>query len=61
MKLYKYLEIKEYNGTVIKRIDFSTSSNILLNKIEKGINIALNHEKYYTFTFDSEIKLKEIN
>lgn len=59
--LFKYIEIKEYeNGKVVKRIDVSNESDHNMDKIESGMNINLNHEKYYTFSYDSEVKLETV-
>ena len=56
-RLFKYLEVKEYSsGNVIKRMDLSDKSIRDIDKIEAGLNRQLNHEKYYTFYWDSEKK-----
>ena len=61
MKAYKYIEIKTFDsGEVIKRLDITGKNDSLADKIESGMNINLNHDKYYTFSFDSEKKQKVI-
>ena len=57
-KLYKYIDIKKYdNGEVVKRLDVTDKSDRTAESIEKGMNRNLNHEQYYTFSFDSETEL----
>lgn len=60
--MYKYLEIKKYeNNEVVKRIDVSDSSDRTIERVESGMNMNLNHEQYYVFSYESEAKLKTIN
>lgn len=60
-KKYYYLEIKSLeDGKVVKRFDLTSDSQHNRDKCERGANINLNHEKYYTFSFDSETKLDVI-
>jgi hypothetical protein len=60
-QIYSYIEIKELEtGKVIQRLDVSDKSQKTIEKAEMGMNINLNHQKYYTFSFDSEYKLDEI-
>ena len=57
-KIYKYIEIKKYdNGEVVKRLDVTDKSDRTAESIENGMNRNLNHEQYYTFSFDSETEL----
>lgn len=60
--LFKYIEVKSYDsGEVVRRFDVSDKSNHLIEKAEMGINRQIDSQKYYTFTFESEKKLEEIN
>ncbi len=55
--IFKYLEVKSYeNGEVVKRLDVSCESDRSIDRIERGLNINLNHEKFYTFSYESEYK-----
>lgn len=55
---FQYIEIKSYEGgEVVRRLDVTGKSGKRLDLIEAGLNRNLNHDKYYTFTFDSETKL----
>jgi hypothetical protein len=55
---YKYIEIKKFsNDEITSRIDVSNKSERLLEKTEKGVNINLNHEEYYTDINYSDSKL----
>ncbi len=59
--LFAYLEVKEFSsGKVIKRMDLRGKSIRDIDKIEAGLNRNLNHEKYYTFYWDSEKKFDTI-
>lgn len=59
--IYKYIEIKSYgNGEVIKRLDVSDKTDRSVDVIDSGMNMNLNHDKYYTFCLDSEKKLEVI-
>lgn len=59
---YSYIEIKAFeNSKVIKRFDVTNTNDKRKDLIEGGMNRNLNHEKYYTFSFDSETKLEKIN
>jgi len=58
---YSYIEIKSFeNSEVVKRIDVTNTNDKRKDLIEGGMNRNLNHDKYYTFSFDSETKLEEI-
>lgn len=55
--IFKYLEVKSYdNGKVVKRLDVSNESDRSVDRIERGLNINLNHEAFYTFSYESEYK-----
>lgn len=55
--IFKYLEVKSYdNGKVVKRLDVSNESDRSIDRIERGLNINLNHEAFYTFSYESEYK-----
>lgn len=59
--IFKYLEVKSYNnGEVVKRLDVSNESDRSIDRIERGLNINLNHEAFYTFSYESEYKLDVI-
>jgi len=58
---FKYIEIKEYDGGgVVKRLDVSGKTDRSVDTIENGMNINLNHDDYYTFSYDSEVELELI-
>lgn len=60
--LYKYIEIKRrLDEEVVKRLDVSTLTEKSAERIEMGMNINLNHNEYYTSSFESEIKLEIID
>jgi len=60
--IFKYVEIKNYdNGKVEKRYDVSDRGNSMIDKFERGLNINLNHDKFYTFSFESETKLDAVD
>ena len=60
--IFKYIEIKNYdNGKVEKRYDVSDRGNGMIDKFERGLNINLNHDKFYTFSFESETKLDAVD
>lgn len=55
----KYLEIVEFvTGNAVKRIDVTNQSESEIQRIERGFNINLNHEKYFTSTVESSIELE---
>ena len=55
--IFKYLEVKSYdNGKVVKRLDVSNETDRSIDRIERGLNINLNHEAFYTFSYESEYK-----
>lgn len=58
-KLYRYMEIKGYDDPtrIRQRRDLTTYSEQDAVKVELGKNINLNHEKYYTFMYESETEL----
>ena len=54
-----YLEIKEYKtDKVVKRIDVTGKTDRMIDKIDSGMNINLNHEKYYTVENNTKRKFK---
>lgn len=60
--IFKYVEIKNYdNGKVEKRYDVSDKGNSMIDKFERGLNINLNHDRFYTFSFESETKLDTVD
>ena len=60
-RLFKYIEIKSYNdGGVVKRLDVSGKIDRSIDTIEAGMNRNLNHDQYYTFSYDSEFELDTI-
>lgn len=60
--IFKYVEIKNYdNGKVEKRYDVSDRGNSMIDKFERGLNINLNHDKFYTFSYESETKLDAVD
>ena len=60
-RLFKYIEIKTYNdGGVVKRLDVTAKTDRSMDTIEAGMNRNLNHDQYYTFSYDSEVELDTI-
>jgi hypothetical protein len=60
-RLFKYIEVKTYDdGGVVKRLDVSGKTDKSVDTIEAGINRNLNHDQYYTFSYDSEVELDTI-
>lgn len=60
-KLFTYLEVKSWDdGGVVKRIDITKNTDRSKDTIESGLNRNLNHDKYYTFSYDSEVFLETI-
>lgn len=58
---FKYIEIKKYDDEkVVKRLDVTDKSDRDIDRIEKGMNINLNHDKYYTFSYESETEKPKI-
>lgn len=54
----KYIEIVEREKEeVIKRLDVSDKSDRMIDRIESGININLNHDHFYTNQIESEVEL----
>lgn len=57
-KSYRYLEIVAYEGDkVARRIDVTGRSDSIIERIECGMNINLNHEDYYVREQSSETPL----
>lgn len=60
-RLFKYIEVKSYDdGGVVKRLDVSDKTDRSIDTVESGINRNLNHDKFYTFSYDSEVELDTI-
>ena len=60
-RLFKYIEVKTYDdGGVVKRLDVSGKTDKSVDTIEAGMNRNLNHDQYYTFSYDSEFELDTI-
>ena len=60
-RLFKYIEVKTYDdGGVVKRLDVSGKTDKSVDTIEAGMNRNLNHDQYYTFSYDSEVELEAI-
>ena len=60
-RLFKYIEVKTYyDGGVVKRLDVSGKTDKSVDTIEAGMNRNLNHDQYYTFSYDSEVQLEAI-
>ena len=55
----KYIEIVSYaTGNTVKRILMTSKSDRIINKIQNGLNINLNHHEFFTRTVDSKIELE---
>ena len=60
-RLFKYLEVKTWDdGGVVKRLDVSLKSERQIDAIDSGMNRNLNHDKYYTCDYESEVELDTI-
>lgn len=45
----KYIEIVSYEtGEAVKRVEVTGKTENSIDKVERGININLNHEQFYT-------------
>jgi hypothetical protein len=54
----KYLEIiQTADSKVVKRIDVTGNGDRAIDRVERGININLNHAQYHTNINDSETEL----
>jgi hypothetical protein len=59
--IFKYIEVKSWDdGGVVKRLDVSEKTDRSVATIEDGMNRNMNHEKFYTFSYDSEVELEVI-
>lgn len=59
--MYKYLEIvKDKGNEVVKRLNVSDESERSIEKIEKGMNINLNHNEYTVQYKESDTELPVI-
>ena len=56
-KMNKYIEIKEF-GTdkVVKRFDVTGKHDRMIDKFDDGLNINLNHDKFYTVKNETKRK-----
>lgn len=53
----KYIEIVSFcDESISKRIDVTEKSDRMIDKIDIGLNINLNHEIFYTRIVESKIK-----
>jgi hypothetical protein len=56
--MYKYLEIiKDKTNEVVKRLDVTSKGERMIDKIENGMNINLNHDEYSTKLTESDVEL----
>ena len=56
--MFKYIEIVEYgDNQVAKRMDVSHKSDRMIEKIEDGIMINLNHDEFYVQSVETDEKL----
>ena len=59
--MYKYLEIvKDKGNEVVERLNVSDKSERSIEKIEKGMNINLNHNEYTVQYKESDTELPVI-
>lgn len=59
--MYKYLEIKEMGtNKVVKRIDVTDMSDSSISRLESGMGMNLNHNKYYIDDNESKTPLELI-
>ena len=59
--MYKYLEIvKDKGNEVVKRLNVSDKSERSIEKIERGMNINLNHDEYTVQYNESDVELPVI-
>lgn len=59
--MYKYIEVKDRESEeVIKRLDVTDVLAWKLERIESGIEINMNHDKYYISIANVENKLELI-
>ena len=55
----KYIEIIEYKTfKVVKRFDVTGKPGRMIDKFDCGLNINLNHDKYYTSINETKRKYK---
>lgn len=60
-RLFKYLEIKNWEDAgVIRRIDVSEKTERQVGEFKNGMDINLNHDQFYTVSYDSEVELPTI-
>jgi len=57
--MFKYIEIiHTQSGIVTHRINATDKSERSIERVEAGVNINLNHDKYHTDTKESETELE---
>jgi len=58
MSKFQYLEIVQMEGNkVVKRFDVTGKGERGVERLERGVNINLNHDEFYTSTNDSDVEL----
>lgn len=58
MSKFKYLEIVRMEGSkVVKRFDVTDKGERGIERLERGVNINLNHNEYFTQENDSDVEL----
>ena len=58
--MYKYIEVRDFKETVIKRYDVTNKTERQIETLENGLNRNMNHEKYYTAEMESTNELPTI-
>ena len=56
----KYIEIKNFSGEIVKRIDVTDNSDSLTNRIYDGILFSLDIEEFFAVIIESLTKLEKI-
>ncbi len=55
---FKYIEVRSFEAEeVVERINVSDMTERQIDKVERGMNINLNHKSYYTQVTESEEQL----
>jgi hypothetical protein len=58
MKKFQYLEIVKMEGNkVVKRFDVTGKGERGIERLERGVNINLNHNEFFTQENDSDVEL----
>jgi len=56
--MYKYLEIIDMDtDAVIRRMDVSNKTETQIERIDNGLNINLNHDKYLTVVKEYRVRM----